>query len=253
MARRFSAGHLVAEWRGCRARLVPIAVEPHRSETWLDVDAQLIVKIYATDSGNAAEREAEALRVARGAGLPVPEVRREFEWRERPVLALGSLPGAPLAAIDHDLGAENRRAAWRAAGRFLATLHAVPTDNRMGARWCHGRPDGHAFLVARRPGRSAVCGFVRFDRAGLGDPADDLALAGVDAAASGYPFDVFVAGYRSIAPLDEELVSRTLRAVKRATDTLSPVLADRVHRAGDRGYFDEAFGLEARAPVRRAG
>ncbi|NDC59391.1 MAG: hypothetical protein EBZ50_11340, partial [Alphaproteobacteria bacterium] len=188
--------------------MVPLAVEPGCSETFLDQHTGVVCKLFEPGAEHLAAREAQVLGLAHAHGLPVPQVRSEFEVRGRRGLVLDFVPGAPLSVMDCDLGAENRRAAWRAAGRHLATLHSIPCDDAPAAQWVHGRPDGTAFLVARRPGRSAVSGFVGFDHASAGDAADDLAFAVLDALLRGYPLDAFVDGYRSLRVIDDSSMER---------------------------------------------
>ncbi|MFZ4585631.1 MAG: phosphotransferase [Acidimicrobiia bacterium] len=255
MGERFSAARLLAQWRQTRGPMVALAVEPGRSETFLDQHTGVVCKLFDPDAAHSAASEARVLQLAHAHGLPVPRVRSEFEVRGRRGLVLDFVPGAPLSVMDCDLGAENRRAAWRAAGRHLAALHSIPCDDVPNRQWVHGRPDGNAFLVARRPGRSAVSGFVGFDHAGVGDVANDLAFAVLDALLCSYPLEAFVDGYRSVRVIDDDTKARLMHRLAQLVFELHPSVAGRVTQRIDDGVVAQAFagGLHRRASVPLAG
>ena len=77
-----------------------------------------------------SDREVEAMRLA---PVPTPEVR----WRQPPVLALGALPGTPIARLGHPSTASAE--SWRAAGAALRRLHDAPVPS-----WAGRTPDAAA-------------------------------------------------------------------------------------------------------------
>lgn len=75
-------------------------------------------------------REVDAMARA---PIPTPQIR----WRQPPVLALSAVPGAALGVLDQPSQAS--AAAWSAAGRAAARLHAAPPPPWPSAQ-CQQRP-----------------------------------------------------------------------------------------------------------------
>lgn len=83
------------------------------------------LRVLRPEQAAMAEREAAAMRAALAGGVPVPAIRAEGRWRERPALLLDWCPGRTLAA-------ELTARPWRAYGlgvafgRVQAAIHAAP-------------------------------------------------------------------------------------------------------------------------------
>lgn len=103
------------------------------------------LRVLRPEQTAAFRRELAAIEAAREGGVPVPAIRAEGYWGERPAMLLDWLPGAPLAQAI-------RRAPWRAVplgrafGRIQAQIHStMPRDPWPGTpsdwiEWA-GEPD----------------------------------------------------------------------------------------------------------------
>jgi aminoglycoside phosphotransferase (APT) family kinase protein len=86
------------------------------------------LRVYRVHAIEPANREQAAMETARAAGVPVPRVRAQAEWAERPVVLLEWSPGRPM------LDALRRRpwlafAYGRRLGRVQAAIHAAPVPD----------------------------------------------------------------------------------------------------------------------------
>jgi aminoglycoside phosphotransferase (APT) family kinase protein len=88
------------------------------------------LRVYPPDRLNSYLGELRALELAGRHGVPVPEVRRQGSWRDRPALLLSWCAGQPLAAALKRQPWRVLRLGW-AAGRTQALIHriAVPADS----------------------------------------------------------------------------------------------------------------------------
>ncbi len=89
-----------------------------------ETDQVSALRLFRPEQMAMVRREVAAMTAITAAGIPVPEIRAEGIWRDRPVLLLSWMPGRPLRD-------ELRARPWRAwalgmqFGRQQAAIHAV--------------------------------------------------------------------------------------------------------------------------------
>jgi len=82
------------------------------------------LRLFRPEQASMMRREVAAMTAAATAGIAVPQIRAEGNWRERPVLLLSWMPGRPLRA-------ELRARPWSAwalgvqFGRQQAAIHTI--------------------------------------------------------------------------------------------------------------------------------
>ena len=87
-------------------------------------DGPVAVRLFRSDQGAAAEREAEALAAAHAGGVPVPAVIARGTWEGRPVTVIGWCTGETVVA--RLLEAPDRaEAIGLSFGRTQAAIHRV--------------------------------------------------------------------------------------------------------------------------------
>jgi hypothetical protein len=94
------------------------------------------------DGSALVRHEAQVLRKLRTAGLPVPEIFREFTQNGNRYLVLERMPGRPLLAAKR---AQPSRTSWRRAEKILEQLEALLSRmHRTGWTWRDCKPS-HLF------------------------------------------------------------------------------------------------------------
>ena len=101
-------------------------------------DQGVVVRILRFDddvSYSVAAREAAVIEMARGAGLPVPEVLLldtvRMDGAEFPVMVQRRVPGQPLAEVIDRLSQRQRDQLLSELGALIARLSQVPVDGRL--------------------------------------------------------------------------------------------------------------------------
>jgi aminoglycoside phosphotransferase (APT) family kinase protein len=87
--------------------------------------AEYALRLFRAEQAAASQREIAAMRVATAHGLPVPTIRAEGVWQDRPVVLLDWMPGRTL----RDELCARPWLAWQLGidfGRMQARLHQTP-------------------------------------------------------------------------------------------------------------------------------
>lgn len=105
------------------------------------------LRVFRPEQAAVSRREVEAMTLAREAGLPVPAVRAEGRWDDRPALLLSWLPGTTLLAA---LKTSPRSAPrlFQRFGAMQARLHAVAVPPDTFPDWIALAGPGEAALQA---------------------------------------------------------------------------------------------------------
>lgn len=109
------------------------------------------LRLFRAEQHRTVAREVAAMRLAREAGIPVPEVRARGSWQGRPVLLLSWCRGQPLARA---LLRQPRRGRWLGEqfGAMQARIHRIaaePGSIPSGIDWQGWAGDGEDGLRAR--------------------------------------------------------------------------------------------------------
>ena len=86
------------------------------------------LRLFPAGERHWATIEAQTMRGARAAGVPVPEIHSEGEWRDQPVLLLSWCDGRTLLAEMHARPWAIRRLGYQ-FGRQQAMMHATPVSS----------------------------------------------------------------------------------------------------------------------------
>jgi aminoglycoside phosphotransferase (APT) family kinase protein len=129
------------------------------------------LRVFRAEQLRTFQREQLAMRAAEESGLPVPKIRGQVVWQDRPALLLAWVPGGRL------LDAMAQRpwravALGRAMGRVHARIHAVAAPPTLG-QGALLHMDYHPLNVMT-DGRS-ITGVLDWANVAAGDPRTDLA------------------------------------------------------------------------------
>jgi aminoglycoside phosphotransferase (APT) family kinase protein len=139
------------------------------------------LRVFRPEQRDVSKNEVTAMRFAAAGGIPVPEIIREGEWQDRPVLLLSWIDGKTLTRqllarppLVWKLG--------KAFGQMQASMHQLPVSDAVDSistQWIEWAGDEPELKVRLHELHSRRSNLIHLDYHPLNVMTDDIGISGV--------------------------------------------------------------------------